>query len=70
MTHDSTSQSAPEFELRFVSLIQIGRALAFPCDREGHVDLDHITERAKNNYLFARAMMGREYAWPEVSRAA
>lgn len=70
MNFDSAPQSAPGYELRFQSLIQIGRALAFPCDREGHVDLDHISERVKNNYLFARAMMGREYAWPQVARAA
>jgi hypothetical protein len=70
MTLDSVPLSAPAYELRFRSLIQIGRALAFPCDREGHVDLDHFSERARNNYLFARAMMGREYAWPEVARSA
>jgi hypothetical protein len=70
MTHDLVTQSPAAFELRFQSLIQVGRALAFPCDREGHVDLDRFSERARNNYLFARAMMGREYAWPEVAPAA
>ncbi len=60
---------ANAFELRFQSLIQMGRALAFPCDREGHVDLDRFSERARNNYLFARAMMGREYAWPQIAPA-
>ena len=69
MIHSSSTLSATEFELRFHSLIQIGRALAFPCDREGHVDLDHFSERLRNNYLFARAMMGREYAWPKVSQS-
>jgi hypothetical protein len=70
MLQQTSTQTANAFELRFQSLIQIGRALAFPCDSEGHVDLDQFSERARNNYLFARAMMGREYAWPQVSPLA
>lgn len=54
------------FEIRFPSLFQEGRALAFPCDAAGHVDLDTMTERARNNYLFAHAMVGREFASPKV----
>ena len=54
------------FQIRFESLFHEGRALAFPCDREGHVDLDALTDRARGNYLFARAMVGREYATPSV----
>ena len=67
MNYDPATHSATGFELRFQSLFQIGRALAFPCDREGHVDLDRFSERSRNNYLFARAMIGREYAWPQVA---
>lgn len=54
------------FEVWFQSLFNEGRALTFPCDREGHVDLDRLSPRAKGNYLFARAMVGREYALPAV----
>jgi hypothetical protein len=54
------------FELRFPSLFDPGRGYAFPCDREGHVDLDRLSPRAMGNYLFARAMVGREYASPAV----
>ena len=54
------------FEVRFQSLFQEGRALSFPCDGQGHVDLDALTDRAKGNYLFARAMVGRDYAVPAV----
>lgn len=54
------------YEIRFPSLFRPGQALAFPCDCEGHVDLDALSERAKGNYLFARAMIGREYAIPRV----
>jgi hypothetical protein len=61
-----SQDSSSAFEVRFVSLFKEGRALSFPCDREGHVDLDHISERARNNYLFARAMVGREFDLPHV----
>jgi hypothetical protein len=54
------------FELRFTSLFDAGRALAFPCDALGHVDLDGLNERARNNYFFARAVMGREFSFPVV----
>ena len=52
------------YQLRFVSLFQTGRALSFPCDASGCVDLDALSERARANYLYARAMVGRDYARP------
>jgi len=67
MTDETSMHDAVAFELRFQSLYQLGRALAFPCDREGHVDLNRFSERVRNNYLYARAMLGREYAWPRVA---
>lgn len=57
-----------DYELRFESLFQAGRALAFPCDAQGGVRLDALSERARQNYLFARAVVGREYASPIVLR--
>ena len=39
---------------------------AFPCDAQGRVDMDGLSERARANYLFARAMVGRELAQPSV----
>jgi hypothetical protein len=62
-------QTAACFELRFQSLFNEGRALGFPCDDAGHVDLDSLSERKRNNYLFARAMVGREFAIPQVREA-
>jgi len=56
------------YELRFESLFQAGRALAFPCDAQGGVRLDALSDRARQNYLFARAVVGREYATPVVLR--
>lgn len=67
----TTSMPLPsEFEVRFRSLLRRGFELIFPCDRAGHVDLDALSDRAKTNYLFARAMVGREYASPAVHRHA
>ena len=54
------------YELRFRSLFEEGRGYAFPCDPGGHVTLDELNERARSNYLYARAMIGREFGWPEV----
>ena len=57
------------FEIRYPSLFARGRALAFPCDDKGRVDLDALTARACANYLFARAMVGRDYGCPLVCSA-
>ena len=66
MSKTSPVQAAASYVIRFQSLFHEGRALAFPCDREGRVDLDKVNERLRNNYLFARAMLGREFAMPVV----
>ena len=58
--------SAGSYEIRFQSLFNEGRALSFPCDAEGHVTLDSLSDRARDNYLYARAVVGREYAFPCV----
>ena len=55
-----------QFELRFQSLFDSGRGYSFPCDPKGLVDLDGLSDRARNNYLYARAMIGRELAVPSV----
>ena len=54
------------YEVRFRSLFNIGRGLSFPCDAEGHVLLDSLSDHARDNYLYARAVVGREYAFPMV----
>lgn len=56
------------YVLRFQSLFDEGRAYAFPCDEKGQVDLDALSEKARNNYLYARAVIGRELAMPAVER--
>ena len=54
------------YELRFQSLFREGRAWAFPCDAQGHVDLDALSERARCNYWFVRTSIGREVDVPRV----
>ena len=58
-----------EFQLRFASLFTHGRALSFPCDAKGSVDIEALSARAKDDYLFARGMVGRDYSPPCVCRA-
>lgn len=56
------------YQLRFRSLFDAGRGYAFPCDPHGQVDLDGMSEQARNNYFYARAMVGRELSCPAVER--
>ena len=56
----------PVYELRFRSLFDEGRGLAFPCDAAGAVDLDALSPRARQNYFYARTVVGREFAMPAV----
>lgn len=54
------------FELRFQSLLEEGRCLTFPCDAAGHVDMDALSEKARENYLYARMVVGCEFSRPIV----
>ena len=54
------------YELRFRSLFDEGRGYAFPCDAQGRVDMDTLTPRALSNYLYARSVIGREFARPAI----
>jgi len=60
---------ATAHELRFDSLFHPGRGVTVPCDASGRVDMDTLTERLRNAYLAARAMVGRDYACPRVQPA-
>jgi hypothetical protein len=65
---DITAVHCADFELRFRSLFNDGCALVFACDEDGQVDMDAMSERARENYLVARALLGRHYAYPIVRR--
>ena len=67
----SNLSTAPgHFELRFESLFNPGRGLVFPCDERGQVELDALSERSRQNYFYARAVVGREFATPAVRHGA
>ncbi len=63
-----TSAGQGRYLLRFESLFHAGRGLSFPCDEHGLVALDQLSEQARENYLFARAVVGHEYATPVIQR--
>jgi hypothetical protein len=57
------------FELRYRSLSSHRCGFAFPCDAGGQVNLDELSELARENYHYARAMVGRDLLHPQVLRA-
>ena len=63
-------ESTANYQLCFRSLFDQGRGFAFPCDPKGQVALDDMSERARNNYFYARAMVGRELTVPAVEAAS
>ena len=69
LTAMSALSTSPWFELRFESLFHPGRALAFPCDARGCVELDGLSDPARRNYFYARTVVGREFANPFVVRS-
>jgi len=54
------------YELRFQSLHDAGRAYSFPCDAAGHVNMDALTDVARETYLFARIVAGHAVSTPSV----
>jgi len=60
------SEHLTSYELRYAPLFHAGQGFSFPCDEAGEVDMNALSERARTNYLFARAMVGRELSTPRV----
>ena len=56
------------YELLFATLEGNTRGIAFPCDAQGHVDLDALSDSSRNTYFYARAVVGRVFARPAVQR--
>ena len=54
------------YEICYPSLLDDQGALCFPCDMQGHVDLNGLSPLVIENYLFARAMVGRGFALPAL----
>ena len=65
-TSTASRTDEARFELRYRSLSPYSCGFAFPCDAQGHVNLDELSELARENYLYARAMGGRDLLQPQV----
>ena len=63
------SATFDEYQLRFRSLVREGHSLSFPCDAHGCVSLDTLDDGTRNNYLFARICVGRDFDSPVVEPA-
>jgi hypothetical protein len=69
-TSQVVSSQPADYELRFRSLFDAGHFCAFPCDAAGHVDMDALSDMARENYLYARIVVGREFSHPAVMISA
>ena len=65
-TATAIAQAGSTHYLTFGSLFHSVRSLSFPCDSEGQVELDSLSERARDNYFFARSVVGRDFTVPVV----
>ena len=65
-TIDPTGGGLP---LHFAALREPEHAYEFPCDAHGRVDLDGLSRRTFNDYLFARALVGWVFGVPSVHSA-
>ena len=65
-TSSASTADQPRFLLRYRSLSSHRCDFAFPCDPQGHVNLDELSELARENYLYARAMVGRDLLQPQI----
>lgn len=63
----ASTHSSLSVELRFAHRCNDRKSLAFPCNALGRVDLDALDERSRTEYLFARALMGHDYAFPVMA---
>ena len=67
MNVSKTDSSRPaNYELQFQSLHDEGHAYVFPCDAAGHVDMDALTDAARETYLFARIAIRHDVSTPAV----
>ena len=67
MDQSSTSAAGNgRYELHFPCLIDADRGYAFPCDADGCVAIDDLCDRGRNNYFYARAVVGMKVSAPMV----
>lgn len=58
------------YVLEYPSRADLHPSYVFPCDSRGHVDLDRLSERQRNDYFYARVVVGNALAGPRVLSAA
>jgi hypothetical protein len=68
MKHYDHLHAKQRVMLRFVARSDGKPCLTFPCSAAGHVEMDGLSKQELNDYLFARALRGRDYASPVVER--
>jgi len=67
MSHSSAAvTSDSRYELLFPCLFKPGRGYAFPCDADGNVAIDDLCDRSRDNYFYARAVVGMELSVPTI----
>jgi hypothetical protein len=66
MNIPASTWSHVSHQLRYSASRDSRRGLAFPCDANGRVDIDSLSEAARNDYFYARTVVGREFNRPCV----
>lgn len=64
-----TEAEQPTHLLHFEPLGAAGAGLDIPCDPQGRVGLDALGDKLRNDYFFARALIGCLFARPTVRTA-
>ena len=67
---DAKGSSQPTHLLHFEPLTAGDAGLDVPCDPQGRVGLDALGEKLRNDYFFARTLIGRLFAAPTVRHVA
>lgn len=65
---DCTTARRAACRLHFRPLRATSAGYAIPCDADGRVDLDALSAAERNDYLYARAVVGFELEPPTVVR--
>ena len=66
---DSTAAAATGYPAT-KPLRAAAQPLVFHCEAHGRVELDALGGRARVDYLYARALVGRDFAQPAIVRRA
>jgi hypothetical protein len=62
---DGPSPLAPAYTLVYSS-IHGAAGFAFPCDETGIVEMNALSERCRDDYFLARALVGRNFHPPTI----